>query len=1753
MMAVVVSSAGECGRKPASSDTLRPLGMRRPRRRSTRQSATGTANSKHGGEASGAQQAHSDQGDDENNSQAKNGAKTAPQPSRRTALLFRAAQCLDRMQQQDEVGSAHVAANGHAARHSSDQAQPVNVAGKLQVDPTPVVVVAPSPGQQNLATDMHASVMVLVGPSVDEEAPCALPANNNPCPAATAQHTYTRAVEFAIPSVPYGHYSSPPPSSRRAAALMVQDGDKSPSSLFSPRANAPPPKRGQAQQAKLNQHEQLDPSHQSRDNPSDFHAHPISSTFLEQSPIEPSRANAGAGGHAGGISSTVVDLVTPLAVRDLIDRANMDGGQYRLNPTFSASPIITPQVLRMDVLRAPVSVSRASPLDATVLLSGSYQPTQSLLESTAPVTPSASYAGTPSRLLARELFPEKPPIATVPMSTSPVSSPRSSFSVTSEFTVMNLPTAQQLEDVRQLTPGKFAWRAEFQSPGPTIPMPAVSMPPLLFPAPAASPDASSRSAAAAAAAAGLPRSFSQEIATATRVLHFEEPAPAEPGLELNLNEAESEAAPNSTFSDPERRPVEPMPPFGGFSTAAGKQVHINPEALARARALFADSSEDATGRPLADSSAATSGHVPKFTGFTTASNKPVHIDPQALARARAMMGDADDAEEDEHEDAPAPAKFAGFTTASNKPVHIDPQALARARAMMGDADEAEEDEHDEAPQPSAPVKFAGFTTASNKPVHIDSEALAQARAMFAEQDAVQTNPMSPASFEGFSTASNRPMPVAPEALERARAKLSSSDTRPASPKLADLPPPPPASRGLPPNTSGFKTPILNRTLMTAMHQQQLPTAPATPVTGGRTLPPTPSSHRGGPASSPLLASGSRPFRPPARTSASSTPELSRAQSPTVVPLSMHTRLANKRVAGAMEGVETSAAFKKHCFVAPLLDPSAQSRIATASTSHHDKTNRASSLPSASSFALKSAVFHPALPAGQKPTPLRAWMLDPTPIPPTKAITAANASTFRFSAPEHMDLADVAGGFLPLTVSAYSGESGATHNVSLQLGTDGCAGAAEFELALRQVPGVKLSLIAGEWVANHFRWIVWKLASQDTRLHHVSRQRCLTPQRVMTQLRARYEYEVNHARRSALRRIHERDDVPTKFMVLCVAEILSGPGGAPQPNQSQRSETASPAAAAPTANGNPHKSSSAALGCSAKVLLTDSWYSIEAQLDRDLAALVQRGKIAVGTKLAIASAELVGPGDGAGPLEPGAAKTSLRLTANATRRARWWASLGYQGRPPFFTALSTASPTGGAIAAVDVVVLRQYPAVFIETVDGRKVIRSRRAEERALTLFEERLSRQVEQLQEKRLASHELLASNKEQHDDEADKDEEEDLQHGMGEFGTGLDANGILAKRDVTSLMKVRVMDTQRARALLAAGESESAMFALSTVISVWRPSEDLEHLLREGAHVAFYSLLPSSYRGASSSNGLASAALQVGTIRSTRYAELPAVPECATMLPRQFCDCSSIEALALGSEVDTVGVVVGRTVIPDRLFLADASEHMRLFVVQTSGGLDRLGVGDKLTRGTTVAISNALVQRFVRVSGSSHAVPVLEVSDLSVFSTKPGGALAVTTLGALQARIAAIPDPVSFNALMDMEVERIVAHEEEQESIRRQLRETTNSASASAMRMDVVPADVHVSKRMYDPSSSSSSSSSFLLHAAPDAEDERITSLYHMPAPNNAFRAPGQGRSTTTPTHPSASGGLVGRTRAGGSTSSVPRHTANILPRTQFGLSGSK
>lgn len=102
--------------------------------------------------------------------------------------------------------------------------------------------------------------------------------------------------------------------------------------------------------------------------------------------------------------------------------------------------------------------------------------------------------------------------------------------------------------------------------------------------------------------------------------------------------------------------------------------------------------------------------------------------------------------------------------------------------------------------------------------------------------------------------------------------------------------------------------------------------------------------------------------------------------------------------------------------------------------------------------------------------------------------------------------------------------------------------------------------------------------------------------VLLQLKYRYDREIDKVQRSAIRKIVERDDTAAKRMILMVNRIIQN-------------------------------------NLAVSLELCDGWYAIRTCiLDTVLANAVTKGKIAIGTKLVIQGAELVGIEEACSPLE-----------------------------------------------------------------------------------------------------------------------------------------------------------------------------------------------------------------------------------------------------------------------------------------------------------------------------------------------------------------------------------------------------------------------------------------------------------------------------------------------------------------------------------------
>ncbi|XP_048348570.1 breast cancer type 2 susceptibility protein isoform X1 [Sphaerodactylus townsendi] len=563
--------------------------------------------------------------------------------------------------------------------------------------------------------------------------------------------------------------------------------------------------------------------------------------------------------------------------------------------------------------------------------------------------------------------------------------------------------------------------------------------------------------------------------------------------------------------------------------------------------------------------------------------------------------------------------------------------------------------------------------------------------------------------------------------------------------------------------------------------------------------------------------------------------------------------------------------------------------------------------------------------------------------------------------------------------------------------EGKAGKEEFYRALCDTPGVDPQLISKAWVYNHYKWIIWKLAVMEVAFPEEFANRCLTPERVLLQLKYRYDVEVDKSHRSAIKRITERDDVAGKTLILCVSKIIS------------LSSKVSPIYDKSTVMENKREA--------AVIEVTDGWYGIRAVVDSALRSLLCRGRLRVGQKIIVHGAELVGSQDACTPLEA-PESLALKISANSTRRARWYAKLGYHRDPrPFCLPLSSLLSEGGTAGCVDVIIQRAYPIQWMEKLStGSYMFRNERAEEREAAkhkgdqqktmqallakiqakfeknedegkrLLKSRIltRQQIRSLQDgadlyeailnapdpaymegyfseeqlKALNSHRQMVTDKKQAQIEAEfRKAVESAEQG----------DPSSCKRDVTPIMKLRIVDYRN--------EEPSK----EVLLSIWRPSSHVHTLLKEGGRYRIFQLAATQSKGK-----WEAANIQLTATKKTQYLQLPVSEEILPHIyqPRECLRYSKMSEPCFQpacSEVDLVGYVVSlrKGTGSSVLYLSDESHN--LIAVQICADFKHLAVEDIISPSKLISATNLKWQPKLRSD-----IPVLFAGDLSTFSANP-------------------------------------------------------------------------------------------------------------------------------------------------------------------------
>ncbi|EEE53927.1 hypothetical protein OsJ_00498 [Oryza sativa Japonica Group] len=501
------------------------------------------------------------------------------------------------------------------------------------------------------------------------------------------------------------------------------------------------------------------------------------------------------------------------------------------------------------------------------------------------------------------------------------------------------------------------------------------------------------------------------------------------------------------------------------------------------------------------------------------------------------------------------------------------------------------------------------------------------------------------------------------------------------------------------------------------------------------------------------------------------------------------------------------------------------------------------------------------------------------------------------------------------------------------------GAEEFQKMLLAC-GASLTYTTKEWVSNHYKWIVWKLASLERCYPTRAAGKFLKVGNVLEELK--YSMlgitgEVNNGHRSAIKKILEGNASPSLMMVLCISAIYSCPDLNNSKPEDDRAHTDDD-------NSENKSLRPAKRNMSTKIELTDGWYSLDASLDLALLEQLEKRKLFIGQKLRIWGASLCG---WAGPVSFHEASGTVKLMIhiNGTYRARWDETLGLCKHAGVPLAFKCIKASGGRVPRTLVGVTRIYPVMYRERFsDGRFVVRSERMERKALQLYHQRVSKIAEDIQ----SEHGEHCDNTDDNDEGAKickmlerAAEPEILMSSMSseqllsfsyyqekqkivrqnevakKVENALKVAG-LSSRDVTPFLKVRVTGLISKHSATKSGCREG-------LITIWNPTEKQKSDLVEGQIYSVTGLLASSYFtevSYLSGRGSSTAWTPLATAQTTNFEPF--------FTPRKAVELSHFGEVPLTSEFDIAGVIlyVGNVYLLNNqnrqwLFLTDGSKFI--------------------------------------------------------------------------------------------------------------------------------------------------------------------------------------------------------------------------------------
>ncbi|XP_026734692.1 breast cancer type 2 susceptibility protein homolog [Trichoplusia ni] len=1076
------------------------------------------------------------------------------------------------------------------------------------------------------------------------------------------------------------------------------------------------------------------------------------------------------------------------------------------------------------------------------------------------------------------------------------------------------------------------------------------------------------------------------------------------------------------------------PPLGfiGFKTGHNKEIKVLKAALAKTKNIFKDlnqikenkSEKDYYPTIIKDVLEANTKinynevksientvkeiSIPKFQGFTTASNKKVKISEEALIKSKNIFKDTDQYEikikekddyptiekDRENKRKDSPLSFQGFTTASNKKVKISKQALLKSKNIFKDiesdpntdvindpTDKYEHEDREIAKGIENPPKFQGFTTASNRKVNISKEALLKTKKIFKdidndpntdfnndltnkfEKDGERVtkndlsdgidikNSRSSPIFEGFKTASKKTVSVSKEAIAKSKELFLEIKE---------------------PEFLGFKTASNNKVKISEKALKETRKIFDDEILSFK----FDKKHH-------LIEDFSAEMKIQDNDSTKFIKK--RNLDIGVKENTDNGAIRNKR---CFSEIDTSEINKEKIIVNEILDTQIlndfEESLHTEDFNKTAVTSKRSGSPILSCpKAKKRKKF--VTPYSQKQPKcfktVEKINKNVTGINFTedykknKCFTLKDLQKLKQTNSVTTDPYILKFNFENLLKFEFINERNNLTDSKLNLHL--------FKDLFTN--SVNNKLIPNGWLDNHFKLILWKLISYEVKFNLKFNAR-----NVMDQLKFRYDKELYNAQRPVLRKILEKDDVPSKTMVLCVAGVYV--------------DGVSVASASTT---------------NLELLLTDGWYCIMSTPDKMLAQLVCDGKITVGTKIVTNGAELVNCEQGVSPWEDTSA-VRLKIFGNSTRRARWDARLGYHGNGAILSQLSAVKLDGGKVSKLMVFVTRVYPAMYVEKFeDGSTVTRSERLEH----LHQMKTEAERQGIMEKLYEEVEKEFADQESQDSEGYTDScnrtcldsgsqiaklmknsrdpaefrahltssqtrlleahttkrrEHLLEDIQKRIRKKMETAGVNVNRNVVTLLKIRV----------AGVEDREKIVVTKGMMSIWKPTEEVQEIIKEGAWIDIMNVVPTAVRYSE----IQISAGRQSIFSASKYKDVEKIKPYTSLLKRK---CYTIKDLAQNpamatdyNEIDTVGMIFqidpsisdfDSTKQPfQNVYLADFDKN--IICINFWGGLKKFGFHNVLDTGQIVSCVN--LQK--RAGNTRKTIPHFRVTEFSYFTKTP-------------------------------------------------------------------------------------------------------------------------------------------------------------------------